>query len=277
MKKLFLSKKQKIMSNKTILILKFLLPGFTYMIMNEYERLFISPVAFILGMVVTSAVLLVIPLILYSLFYLFTKNKEKSGNIFKRIYDIIFWICMIFLILGRIASYYNEKNLDEFKQTKLYKLSLAIGDTYQGGIIFYLDGNGGGLITAPSDQSGLGGRAEWACDIKLTQIITAAAIGRGSQNTIEIEAGCTTPGTPADICANLILGGYSDWFLPSKDELNEMYKLHKQGLGGFSKNFYWSSTGVDGGAYYWTQEFRFGEQYNNSANTSYYVRAIRAF
>src|SRR5690606_332382 len=36
----------------------------------------------------------------------------------------------------------------------------AIGDPHQGGIVFYLDGYGGGLIAAPSDQST---GAEWGC------------------------------------------------------------------------------------------------------------------
>ena len=71
------------------------------------------------------------------------------------------------------------------------------------------------------------------------------AIGTGAQNTIDIEADVLITGTAADICANLTLGGYNDWFLPSKDELNEMYlNLGQQcleGFGGFV-NYYWSST-----------------------------------
>jgi hypothetical protein len=117
---------------------------------------------------------------------------------------------------------------------------LAIGDTYQGGIIFYLDGNGGGLIAAPTDQST---GAEWGCAGFNISGADGTAIGTGAQNTIDIEAGCTTVGTAADICANLTLGGYSDWFLPSKDELNQMYlNLHQQGLGGFLPQIYRSSS-----------------------------------
>ena len=98
--------------------------------------------------------------------------------------------------------------------------ALAIGDTHQGGIIVYLDGNGGGLIAAPSDQSS---GAEWGCSG--TTIGTGWVIGTGAQNTIDIELGCTTPGTAADICANLTLGGYSDWFLPSVNELLQLHVL----------------------------------------------------
>jgi len=154
--------------------------------------------------------------------------------------------------------------------------NLAIGDAYQGGIIFYLDGNGGGLIAAPSDQSS---NAKWGCSI-YRAIITGAdgrAIGTGSQNTMDIVAGCTTAGKAADICANLTLGGYSDWFLPSKDELNEMYvNLHAKGLGGFTTNYYWSSTEYDYSSA-WIQDFGSGFQFGASKNNSNYVRPVRDF
>jgi hypothetical protein len=169
--------------------------------------------------------------------------------------------------------------------------ALAIGDNHQGGIIFYLDGNGGGLIAAPSDQyylvTGLKRHievVEWGCGTEISGA-DATAIGTGAQNTIDIEAGCTTINTAADICANLTLGGYSDWFLPSKDELNEMYLNIGQGnalglgnIGGFANSgYYWSSTESD---YHsgWTQKF--GKPFKPpSAHYPRFsrVRAVRAF
>jgi surface protein len=156
---------------------------------------------------------------------------------------------------------------------------LLIGDTHQGGIIFYLDGHGGGLIAAPTDQSN---NSAWGCFG--TSIVTGSGIVTGAQNTINIEAGCTTSGTAADICANLTLGGYSDWFLPSKDELNQMYLNIGGGsgasglgnVGNFSTNFYWSSTEYDYNSA-WKQDFDDGFQYFPGKDFTYYVRAVRAF
>ena len=159
---------------------------------------------------------------------------------------------------------------------------LAIGDTHQGGIIFYLDGNGGGLIAAPSDQSS---GAQWGCPGTTISGADGTAIGTGNQNTIEIEAGCTTAGTAADICANLTLGGHSDWFLPSKDELNLMYDNIGQGgvldlgnVGNFANDWYWSSTEYDASNYRaWDQDFNDGGQDDVNKGISYYVRAVRVF
>ena len=87
-------------------------------------------------------------------------------------------------------------------------------------------------------------------------------------------------------CANLTLSGYSDWFLPSRDELNEMYLNIGQGnalglgnIGGFANNGYWSST-EDDTNFEWLQYFDNGFQ---NLNYKYFncfcndVRAVRAF
>ena len=152
--------------------------------------------------------------------------------------------------------------------------NLAIGDTHQGGIIFYLDGNGGGLVAASFDQYS---SAEWGCDETLISGADGTAIGTGSQNTIDIEAGCSTTGTAADICVNYTDGTYSDWFLPSKDELDMMFvNLHFQGLGGFAAFAYWSST--ESGSYNaWVQYFFNGGQNLNYKVNGTSVRAVRAF
>ena len=157
--------------------------------------------------------------------------------------------------------------------------ALAIGDTHQGGIVFYLDGNNGGLIAAPTDQS----VKTWGCYGTLISGADGTAIGTGAQNTIDIEAECTWSLIAADICVNLTLGGYSDWFLPSKDELNEMYLNIGQGnalglgnIGGFAYTNYWSSTEDDSGNA-WKQVFSSGIQYSFNKDFNYIVRAVRAF
>jgi len=151
-----------------------------------------------------------------------------------------------------------------------------------GGYIFY-DKNSYSdgwryLEAAPSDQST---SAKWGCHWTFIFGADGTAVGTGEQNTIDIEAGCTTAGTAADICANLSLGGYSDWFLPSKDELNLMYtNLKLFGVGGFAVTatgfVYWSSSGGRA-SNAWFQNFNNGAQNANSKDWTARVRAVRAF
>ncbi len=157
----------------------------------------------------------------------------------------------------------------------------AIGDFYQGGVVFYLDGNGGGLICAVSDQSE---ESQWGCHGTSINGADGTDIGTGSQNTIDIQAGCSTHSIAADFCANLSLNNYSDWFLPSKNELNEMY-TNKAAINttaianrgsAFVNSYYWSSSEY-GNNFAWAQSFYYDNQNVSIKNNSSRVRAIRAF
>jgi hypothetical protein len=157
-------------------------------------------------------------------------------------------------------------------------ITYVIGDTGPaGGWIFYDKGSSSDgwryLEAAPSDQST---DAPWGCYGTLISGADGTAVGTGEQNTIDIEAGCATAGTAADICANLSLGGYSDWFLPSNDELVLMIEnLTVAGVGGFADHDYWSSSEFN--AYNaWGKDFIHG----NINSYKYYpgwIRAVRAF
>jgi uncharacterized protein (TIGR02145 family) len=156
----------------------------------------------------------------------------------------------------------------------------AIGATYAGGIVFYLDETGQhGLVCAPSDQST---GAPWGCQGTNLPGADGTAVGTGAQNTIDIENGCTTAGTAADICANLSLNGYTDWFFPSKDELNLMYtNLKLNGIGNFTESWYSSSSEYSANNV-WEQNFSTGTQTTmygqlNNKGLTRFVRAARAF
>jgi hypothetical protein len=152
----------------------------------------------------------------------------------------------------------------------------TIGQAALGGIIAYINGGGStgtsGLVATVADVSS---GAAWGCAGTAISGADGTAMGTGNQNTIDIMAGCATAGIAARLCGNLVQGGYSDWYLPSKDELNALY-TNKVAIGGFANNTYWSST-ESGNFDAWTQVFVNGNQNYDDKGTAFYVRAIRSF
>jgi hypothetical protein len=166
--------------------------------------------------------------------------------------------------------------------------NLVVGDLYQGGVVFYIleegdtdyvAGETHGLIAAVADQSS---GIRWFNGSYDTTGATATAVGTGSANTDAIIAvqGATTTSYAAGLAKAYAAGGYTDWFLPSKDELNKMYlkKEILEAVSGFTafSNFYWSST-EDGSNLAWFQNFDYGNQGSYDKNFTFKLRAVRAF
>ena len=172
--------------------------------------------------------------------------------------------------------------------------SYAIGDTGPaGGVIFYDDEADGTddipgaryLEAAPSDIEASGDHTHVWGGYR-TAVGSAArgtAIGTGEANTAAIVAayGASDPyNNTGDYAARLAdqyaYGGYSDWFLPSQDELDLMYQ-NRTDIGGFASDWYWSSSEI-GADTAWGQDFGTGSQFaTNAGDTSDRVRAVRAF
>jgi len=165
----------------------------------------------------------------------------------------------------------------------------VIGQSYGGGVVAYIlqDGDPGyvagqqhGLIAATADQSA---SIPWWNGSYTDTGATAMALGTGSANTTAIIAsqGETASTYAAGLARAYNGGGYSDWYLPSMDELY-MVILNKASIGGFDTNAYgeyWCSSEAAGFyaeiAYFWYA----GGGYMKGALKNYTagVRAVRTF
>jgi hypothetical protein len=171
---------------------------------------------------------------------------------------------------NNISAYGNEVSFN----------TLSVGQTGPGGgIVFFNKGNTNGgwqyLESATSDQStGIA----WGCggtSIPGTQL----TVGSGEVNTSLIVSGCNEASFAAKLCNDLVSGGQSDWFLPSRDELNLMYKnMYLNSQGNFNTSAgYWSSTETGSYAAWYFTFLDGGADFVNGKFGAYYVRAVRAF
>lgn len=151
-----------------------------------------------------------------------------------------------------------------------------IGESYGGGIVFYVDGSGQhGLIAPTTDQAG---GVQWNGTGTIITKATRDGIGAGQFNTERIFAAQGELRYAAQICADNQGGGYGDWYLPSKYELNLLYGAY---LNNVVRNFdshgdYWSSSedSIDNA---WSRYFLDGTQSSTYKYNLLHVRAVRAF
>ncbi len=156
----------------------------------------------------------------------------------------------------------------------------AIGDTGPaGGIVFYVtDGGLHGMEAAPEDQ----GVGVWGCSGNLISGADGTAIGTGEQNTADILKGCDERPVAASIAGSFQLNGYSDWFLPSVDDLLQLHKLVEAGIVILASpdHWHWSSTELFD-FYAWMVNLSTGRATDTFKETTSWairvVRAVRAF
>ncbi len=149
----------------------------------------------------------------------------------------------------------------------------SIGESYGGGIVFYVYDNGRhGLIAATSDQSS---GVHWYNGTNTVTNAVRDQVNAGQFNTERIIINQGVGVYAAQVCANYQGGGFGDWYLPSKSELSLLYN-QKDVVGGFGTNAYWSSSeysSIDAMYVYFVD----GTQFYSYKTYGYAVRAIRAF
>ena len=147
---------------------------------------------------------------------------------------------------------------------------------------WYLSANTGGQTECQyPGSSTVDPRCVWSSNTSDASGATGTAIGAGYANTSVMIALVGIPGKAGTIARAFRGGGKNDWSLPSKDELNEMYRQRQ--IASFASDWYWSSSET-GALFGWVQSFKDGTnwdsdgaQFDYSKQGSLNVRPMRAF
>ncbi|HLN72869.1 MAG TPA: hypothetical protein VK205_06220, partial [Prolixibacteraceae bacterium] len=146
-----------------------------------------------------------------------------------------------------------------------------IGDQVGGGIVFYVNCDGSGLIASTEDQSA---SVIWGCSG--VNIGTSANLGTGAANTAAILNGCATRPIAASVASSYNGGGFTDWYLPSSQELYQM--MQKNAMLNMYGQYWTSSDGTStttAAMYYYINNLQFSSAMKNTSLLK--VRAIRSF
>ena len=187
-----------------------------------------------------------------------------------------------------VRAYATNSVGTAYGATVTFKTSINIGDSYGGGVVAYIlksgdpgyvVGENHGIIAASSDQStGI----RWYNGAYTNTNASGTILGTGNSNTNKIVLSLGNGNYAAKLCYDLVLGGYSDWYLPSFSELNKLFES-KAIIGGFDSSnmsYYWSSSEHTN---YLAYNLKFLSSLNTGTtnwdykDSQYFVRAIRSF